>query len=506
MSAKRTKQRVGVGRAATAGVLAAAVVVGIGHLVAAIVAPDSAPVLVVGASIVDRTPQPVKTAIIEQFGARDKLVLFACIGVGVLLLGAATGLLVRRTRYGGAVFVVLGLAVAALAHSRPNADALSWVATAVGVAAGLAALAWMLSPRSAVDRSRREFLGIAAAVATVAAGAYVGSRVLATKLRDIAADRLRFPVPQARMPAPPVRPDMRIDTPSITPFTTPNRDFYRVDTALRIPAVSAAEWRLRIHGMVDRETVLTFEDLRSRQAVESMITLTCVSNEVGGNLAGNAVWTGYPIAGLLAEAGVAPDADMVLSRSVDGFTAGTPLAALRDGRDALLAVAMNGEPLPLAHGYPARLVVPGLYGYVSATKWVIDLEVTRFDRAQAYWTTRGWAEQAPIKTASRIDVPAAFGTVDAGPVVVAGVAWAQRRGIRSVEVQIDDGPWQRAELAAEYSIDTWRQWRWRWDATAGNHTIRVRATDGTGQRQTADRAAPIPDGASGWHSRVVTVR
>jgi sulfite oxidase len=292
----------------------------------------------------------------------------------------------------------------------------------------------------------------------------------------------------------------------LTTFRTPADRFYRVDTALQLPALLSTDWRLRIHGMVDNDIEFDFEELRRRTPVERMITLTCVSNEVGGDLLGNAVWTGYPLAELLAEAGIHSDADMLLSRSIDGFTAGTPVSAILDGRDALLAVGMNGQPLPIQHGYPARLIIPGVYGYVSATKWVVDLELTRFDRARAYWTERGWAPDAPIETASRIDVPAAFAAVPAGPTIVAGVAWAQRRGIATVEVQVDDQPWQQAVLAAEYSTDTWRQWTWQWNATPGTHTLHVRATDKSGSTQTEQRTPPFPDGSTGWHNRVITVR
>ena len=288
-------------------------------------------------------------------------------------------------------------------------------------------------------------------------------------------------------------------------FITPNDAFYRIDTVLQIPAVTTDQWRLRIHGMVDREITLTFDDLYRRSAVDRVITLTCVSNQVGGNLVGNARWTGYPLADLLAQAGVDAEADMLLSRSVDGFTASTPLAAIFDGRDALLAVAMNGQPLPLEHGYPARLVVPGLYGYVSATKWVSELEITRFDKATAYWTERGWAAQAPIKISSSIEVPAGFARLKAGNVIVAGVAWAQHRGIESVEVRVDNGPWQAATLADEYSIDTWRQWYWEWDSTPGTHTLAVRCTDRSGQRQTAEQRPTVPDGSTGLERRVVFV-
>jgi hypothetical protein len=256
--------------------------------------------------------------------------------------------------------------------------------------------------------------------------------------------------------------------------------------------------------MVDREIHLSYADLSRRPATSALVTLTCVSNPVGGPLAGNAEWVGYRLADLLAEARPHPDADMVLSTSIDGFTAGTPLAALTDGRDALLAVGMNGLPLPIEHGYPVRMVVPGLYGYVSATKWVTDLEVTRFDRARAYWTERGWSQRGPIKTECRIDTPGSAAAT--GRVPVAGVAWAQHRGISAVEVRVDDGPWQQAELAATPSVDTWKQWVWYWDAVPGTHTLTARATDLTGAAQTATVADVVPDGASGYPTATVVVR
>jgi DMSO/TMAO reductase YedYZ molybdopterin-dependent catalytic subunit len=279
---------------------------------------------------------------------------------------------------------------------------------------------------------------------------------------------------------------------------------------LSVPQLSREQWQLRIHGMVDREITYRLADLDRFDVVEKLVTLTCVSNPVGGDLVGNAAWTGYRVRDLLAEAGVHPDADMVLSMSIDGFTAGTPVEALTDGRDSLLAVGMNGQPLPTEHGYPARLVVPGLYGYVSATKWVVDLEVTRFDRAEAYWTRLGWSPRGPIKTQSRIDVPRSGQDVAQGAVTFGGVAWAQQRGVRAVEVRIDSpgqqGQWQQADLGASYSKDTWRLWSLRWQATEpGEHTITVRATDNTGAVQTPDVADPVPDGATGWHSVTFTV-
>jgi DMSO/TMAO reductase YedYZ molybdopterin-dependent catalytic subunit len=291
----------------------------------------------------------------------------------------------------------------------------------------------------------------------------------------------------------------------VIPFRVPNGDFYRIDTALVVPRVSAESWSLRIHGMVDREVTIDYKTLTASTLVERDVTLCCVSNEVGGDLIGNARWLGLPLGPLLKQAGPHPDADMVLSRSIDGWTAGTPLPVLTDGRDALLAVGMNGVPLPIEHGFPVRMVVPGLYGYVSATKWVVDLEVTRFDRAQGYWTPRGWSALGPVKTESRIDVPADGASVRAGKVAVAGVAWAQHRGITGVEVRVDQGPWQAATLGAEASIDTWRQWVYAWDATPGKHTLQVRSTDGTGVVQTGDSAPPEPDGATGWHTIAVSV-
>jgi hypothetical protein len=261
-----------------------------------------------------------------------------------------------------------------------------------------------------------------------------------------------------------------------------------------------------VTGLVDRELSLSFDDLLARDLVEKRITLTCVSNPVGGEYLGNATWLGVPVADLLEEAGVHDGADAVRSRSVDDFTAGTPLSALMDRqRGALVAVGMNGQPLPLEHGFPARLVTPGLYGYVSATKWLVELEVTRFADFKAYWTNRGYAAEAPIKTSSRIDVPRSFARVRAGRTPVAGVAWAQDRGIRKVEVRVDRGAWREAQLAAEDGIDTWRQWVWQWDATPGSHTLEVRATDADGHTQTGARASIAPNGSTGWDSVNVTV-
>ncbi|WP_046771901.1 molybdopterin-dependent oxidoreductase [Jiangella alkaliphila] len=505
--------------ATVAGIVAGGLTLGVGELVAVAVDPPAAPFLAVGNTFVDLTPEWLKSFAIRTFGENDKQVLLLGMGVVLFVVSAAGGLLELWRRWAGvAVLAALGVVAAAAALNRPGAGATWILPTVAGVLAGAAVLALLvgalrtpapdadsLEPASGARSDRRRFLLLTAAAAGLAVLTAAGGRRFGQSLQAVLEAREEVRLPRPVAPAPVVPDGVALDVDGVTRFTTPNRDFYRVDTALDVPKVSPDEWRLTIRGMVEREVELDFDDVLGLDLVERMITLTCVSNEVGGELAGNAVWLGYPLARLLERAGPRPEADMLLSTSVDGFTASTPLQAIMDGRDALLAVGMNGEPLPLDHGFPARLVVPGLYGYVSATKWVTELELTRFDRATAYWTDRGWAAEAPIKIASRIDVPGSFGDVTAGSAVVAGVAWAQRRGIAAVEVQVDDGDWRPAELADEASIDTWRQWFFEWDAEPGNHTLRVRATDGDGELQTDEQVPPFPDGSSGWHSVVVRV-
>ncbi|WTJ25360.1 molybdopterin-dependent oxidoreductase [Streptomyces pseudovenezuelae] len=359
---------------------------------------------------------------------------------------------------------------------------------------------------------RRGFVLAAGATAAVSAGAgLLGRSLRGADGRDAVASREAAVLPRPASPAPPVPRGAGLRIAGVSPFVTPARDFYRVDTALVVPKVDATSWRLRLHGRgVARPVVLSYDDLLRRETVERDITLTCVSNEVGGPYVGNARWIGVRLADLLAECGVRPPseggpADQLVARSVDGMTIGSPVEELMDGRDALLALGMNGRPLPFAHGFPVRMVVPGLYGFVSACKWIKDIELTTFDSYDPYWVKRGWAREAPVKTQSRIDTPKPFARPKTGTVMVAGVAWAQHRGIDKVEIRVDDGPWQQARLAAEDSRDTWRQWSFPWRATKGGHTLTVRATDRTGAVQTDRRARTIPDGASGWHSVVVTV-
>lgn len=500
---------------ALSGVLAAAAVLGVGELIAVLIARSASPFFAVGDTTVDRSPAWARDFAIATFGTNDKLALFIGMGILIVVLAAIAGIVERTHRpYGSMILVALGVVGVYAATSRPGATA-SWaVPTVIGVVVGIVVLRVLTTRSRSLDEpeqvtamSRRRFLVLAGTTAAVAAAAGAAGRQIASNLAGAVRNRMAFLVPSvaARYQAKPIPPGTDISVPGSTPFVTDNDVFYRIDTALRVPMLTTDDWSLRIHGMVDREITLSWDDLVARTPIERIITLSCVSNPVGGDLAGNATWIGYPIKDLLDEVGVSPDADMLLSTSSDGFTAGSPLAVLRDGRDAMLAVTMNGKPLPFEHGYPVRQVVPGLYGFVSATKWVVDWEVTRFDRAQAYWTKRGWAVRAPIKTASRIDVPQPFERVASGEVTVAGTAWAQHSGIARVEVRVDEGPWRDADLATAYSIDTWRQWTWRWQATPGSRTLQVRATDKDGNVQTAERVDPIPNGASGWHTRSVMV-
>jgi DMSO/TMAO reductase YedYZ molybdopterin-dependent catalytic subunit len=506
------------GTKAMGGVAAAAVALGVTQLLAVFVGPRADARTAVGSTAIDLTPGPVKEWAIQTFGMADKLVLTVMVVAVIAGIAAVAAQFETRRRPVGSIAIVLaGVAGCAAVLSRAGATVIDIAPTVVGVMCGVAVLRLLISgrftdaPQTSDDGDRGRRLSLVT-LGFLAVGAItgVGGVVLARLMSSVAGDRDAFALPQIDVAAPPVPPAVQPKGVALPSFVTSNAEFYRIDTALSVPQLSREEWQLRIHGMVDREITYKLEDLERFEVVEKVVTLTCVSNPVGGDLIGNASWTGYRVRDLVAEAGVHPDADMALSMSVDGFTAGTPVDVLTDDRDALLAIGMNGEPLPTEHGYPARLVVPGLYGYVSATKWVVDLELTRFDRAEAYWTRLGWSPRGPIKTESRIDVPRSGQDVARGPVTFGGVAWAQPRGVRSVEVRIDppngQGDWQQADLGASYSNDTWRLWRFAWQATEpGRHTISVRGTDNTGAVQTADIADPVPDGATGWHSVDFTV-
>src|SRR5271165_1841052 len=466
-----------VGMRSLSGVAAAAVAVGLTELLAAPFGRGADALNAVGSAVVDLTPGPVKEWAIQTFGTADKLFLSVAVLAVIVIVAAAAGRWEsRNSPIGSALLVAAGIGGCVAILSRPGARPLYVIPTVVGALCGVVVLRLLTTrvsaaqadtdtARQAPDTGRRQWL---MAFGLLGAGllAGVAGAVLNRRLHSVSGERRTFATPPVNRPAPPVPPDVQPKGVALASFI--------------------------------------FDDLRSFEVIEKVVTLTCVSNPVGGDLISNATWTGYRVRDLLARAGVHPDADMVLSTSVDGFTAGTPVGALTDGRDALLAITMNGEPLPVNHGYPARLVVPGLYGYVSATKWVTDLELTRFDRAQAYWTRLGWSARGPIKTESRIDLPRSGQQVPAGPVMFGGVAWAQNRGVRAVEVRVDDGPWQPADLGADYSNDTWRLWSYRWVATPGSHSIAVRATDKTGAVQTADEVGVVPDGATGWHTVAFT--
>ncbi|GHB06556.1 oxidoreductase [Streptomyces clavifer] len=515
--------------AALSGLIAGFTALCVAELVAAAVRPEAGPVTAVGGAVIDRTPAAVKDFAVRNFGTDDKLVLQLGILVLLALFAMAVGVLALRHRWSGAAAVlVFGVVGAVAAAGRPEgrpADALPSVVGALVAAGVLYLLAARLAPapvpppaagetdggvQGAFDR--RGFVVAATTAAAASAGAgLLGRRLQASRLAGVSASREGVTLPAPASPAPAIPDGVDLGIRGLSSFVTPNKDFYRVDTALVVPRVDAGRWRLRIHGEgVPRPVTLGFQDLLRRELVERDITLTCVSNQVGGPYVGTARWIGVRLADLLSEAGVKPPskggpADQIVARSVDGMTIGTPVEEVMDGRDALLAVGMNGEPLPFDHGFPVRMVVPGLYGYVSACKWIRDIELTTFDAYDAYWVKRDWSREAPVKTQSRIDTPRPFASPRAGTVPVAGVAWAQHRGIARVEVRVDGGAWHTARLAAEAGRDTWRQWVWEWPATTGHHTLEVRATDRTGATQTDERVGTVPDGATGWHSVVVDV-
>lgn len=498
--------RIGRGAAAWAGIASAIAGAGIGELVAALFAPPSSPFAAIGSALIDLAPTWAKDLAIALFGTGDKLALLVLIAIVLLAVAAVAGLVQRiRPPWGAALAGLLGVVGIVAALTRANPDPFAAIPSALAGAIGYLGV-WALVRRREAERteglSRRGFVigSLAAAVVGVGAAAWsAAGRAANASIRAIR-DALQLPSAGQTVDIP-AGADLDID--GLAPYITPNRDFYRIDTALIVPEIDPAAWSLRIHGMVDREITLSWDDLLDLPLEESITTLACVSNPVGGGLIGNARWLGYPIRHLLADAGVQPDADMVMSRSHDGFTAGTPLEALTDDRNAILAVGMNGDPLPLEHGFPVRVVVPGLYGYVSATKWVVDLEVTRFDRARAYWTDRGWSARGPIKLQSRIDVPRSSDLL-AGETVVAGVAWQPHTGVAGVEVRVDDGPWRRADIARAVSDDTWIQWSLPVDFAPGEHTLTCRALSRRGETQTKTEAPPAPDGAQGWHSVRVT--
>jgi DMSO/TMAO reductase YedYZ molybdopterin-dependent catalytic subunit len=504
-----------------AGAAAAALALGVSELAAGLLGLPSL-VEAVGDWVIAVSPTPVKEWAIDTFGTNDKLVLLVGIVVVAVAFGALIGILARR-RFGIAIAAFLGFgAAAALTAVRDPAVSLGLAVIPAGLAAitGLAALRWLYD-RSAVDESppaepgrdaaedpsrRRLMIGLGAVVGVAAVSGVIGRALVDRSTRTVSG-RADVVLPAAAEGLAPVPEAAELGVEGLSPVITPNEVFYRIDTAfLGVPRVEIADWALSIEGRVDRPYTITYADLLDMPLIERDVTLSCVSNKVGGELVGNARWLGVPLADVLDRADVSDDAEQVVGRSVDDFTVGFPVDVVYDGRDALLAVGMNGEPLPLEHGFPARLVVAGLYGYVSATKWLSSIELTGWDEFDAYWVPRGWAKEAPIKTQSRIDTPTDRSALEPGMRRVAGVAWAPNRGISRVEVKLgEDADWVEAELSEPLSNNCWRQWVVEWDASAGTHRIQVRATDGEGEVQTDQARPPAPDGATGWHTIQVSV-
>ncbi|MEZ5341472.1 MAG: molybdopterin-dependent oxidoreductase [Acidimicrobiales bacterium] len=496
---------------AVAGVTSAGFGLAVAQLVAATSQRFRSPVIDVGDRVVDRVPVPVKDLAISWFGTNDKIALLIGIASVLAIYSAGLGVLALRDRL---MMALVGVSIFGLAGSaaalgaRTGTDWIAPLPSLIGATVAgfsLVALAGMYSASAtgpaAAGGSRRQFLlglwGLAIGAGGLAAGASRwSSRFSAAGSRSA----IGFPAPARVLEPIPAAASAE----GAAPLFTSNAEFYRIDTALSVPQVPAESWTLTIKGMVDREIVVTYAELLERDLIEADITLTCVSNTIGGDLIGTARWLGVRLDDLLDEAGIQSGADQVVGRSVDGYSCGFPVAAL-DGRDALIAVAMNGEALPIEHGFPARLIVPGIYGYASATKWLSEIELTTYDAFDHYWVPRGYAAMAPIKLQSRIDSPRGLDRIAAGPFAIGGVAWAQTIGIDAVEVKIDDLDWQPANLADEVNNTTWRQWSLPWDATPGRHTISVRATDRNGQVQTDERAEPLPNGASGRHTVVVLV-
>ncbi len=509
-------RRSGTRWAALAGLVAGIAGLAVAELVAWAIAALGSPLTAAGQWLISVLPAPLVNFGKDTLGTADKPILIALVGVVVLVVAVLAGIAeYRRTATGLIIYCVLAAIGLFTVSTQPQVTWNDYLPTIVGLGLGYLIL-WFLLTRlrywrparpdaeGGTDYDRRSFMLMTGVLGGLSVIGLVGGRMLSGAAAAVATARSRIQLPKpsnsVQVPA-----AADLDVSGLSPYISGNADFYRIDTALSVPKVDPDKWTLKVTGMVDNPISITFADLLAKPLVEHLATLCCVSNEVGGNLIGNALWLGYPIRDLLAQAKPRAGADMVLSRSVDGFTAGTPLSVLTDeNRESLLAVGMNGEPLPAEHGFPVRMVVPGLYGYVSATKWVEELKVTTFAADQGYWTPLGWSAMGPVKVESRIDVPSG-NDVSAGTVAVAGVAWDQHVGIAKVEVRVDNGAWHQADLAEVSGPDTWRQWKWAWPATPGNHTLTVRATNSDGQTQTSDEAPPAPNGATGWHQIEVSV-
>lgn len=463
----------------------------------------------IGSAVIDVSPKWLKSFAISTFGTADKAVLAISIVAVALMIGWFLGK-ASATKPAPMIvaFVIAGaVGIAAQltdAQAQPGAVVASTlIAMGAGIATWYGIVAWSRPTRAEADgdvddMSRRRFVVALAGAATVSVLAIGVGRAMLRSKAEAQRAALVLPVPVERQADP--TPANDFDLQGVAPIVVGNATFYRIDTALVVPSIDPEEWTLTIKGLVDREIELSYDELNAMPLVERYVTLSCVSNEVGDNLVGNALWTGIPLRDLLDMAGVQDGADQIVGRSIDGWTAGFPTELAFDGRDSMLALGMNREVLPANHGFPARLVVPGLYGYVSATKWLTEIELTTWDAFDGYWIPRGWSKEGPIKTQSRIDRPDKRETLDVGAFTMAGVAWSPTKGIDKVEVQLDSGFWMEAELSEPLSNDSWVQWKIAVDLAEGDHTLRVRATDGTGFSQSETAVPPDPNGAEGWHT------
>jgi DMSO/TMAO reductase YedYZ molybdopterin-dependent catalytic subunit len=489
------------------GLLATGAGLAAAEMVTGLVRDTASPVVPVGQVFIDWVPPGVKDWAIQLFGTADKAVLVSGALIIILGLGVLIGMLAIRGERAAAYALtcVIGFIGAFAVFIRPDPTFAKLLPTFVGTGVSLLVL-WWLSPKPGTDAAgrpvlmgvdRRQFLYGAAGIGAAAVVTGGLGRMFRERF-EVSAEREALVLPPAGSGPPPLPADASLGVDGIESFVVPNGDFYRIDTALVVPQVRKGSWHLKIHGLVDREIEMNFDDLLARPQVERYVTLSCVSNPIGGDLVGNALWQGVLLRDIFEEAGLQQGAEQVVSRSVDGWTCGTPIEAIMDGRDAMLAVAMNGEPLPANHGYPVRMVVPGLYGYVSATKWVTDIRLTRWDEYDAYWISRGWSKRGPVKTMTRIDTPRS-GSSHTGVVPIGGVAWAVHRGISKVQVRIDDGEWLDAELGGVPSNDTWVQWVYRYSGAPGRHVVEARAVDGAGEVQPEEPAPVAPNGAQGYH-------
>jgi DMSO/TMAO reductase YedYZ molybdopterin-dependent catalytic subunit len=508
--------------AALAGIVTALVTLGVAAVLALFFSLSN-PLIAVGSLVIDLAPPGAKSFIISIFGTNDKVFIIALLFVLVLVLAIVAGIAQRRLPpFGIAIVLIVALVAVVAALTRANATIADALPTAVGTILGVVILRTTMRRlelwRAVATRKpatsaagvrlfeRRSFLQLALGYGATALVIGAGAQLITSTTSVVSAARKKITLPRPVIAAPTIPASADLSIPGISPYIVPASQFYRIDTALAVPSIDPDTWKLRIGGMVENEIEISFAELLKLPLEEHILTLTCVSQEVGGNLVGNAMWLGYPIRKLLARAKPKPGANMVLSTSIDGFTAGTPLQALQDSNTAaMLAVGMNGKPLPPEHGFPVRMVVPGLYGYVSATKWLVDLKVTTYARDQGYWTPRGWSAKGPIKLSSRIDTPEDGRRLAAGTIAIARVAWYQHRGISGVQVQIDDGAWQDAMLATVVTVDSWLQWSFAWEARKGNHKIAVRAIGKDGDVQTAALADPAPNGSTGLHTIEVSV-